>query len=181
MQIIHHHFESLSSTNDWAKQELSSFPQDQLILITADKQTKGRGQYGRRWISVEGNLYATFCFFAREADTLSFTYLLALRVVALLDRYGVEATLKWPNDVFVKGKKIAGILCETVPLSANYKKYAIVIGLGLNVNIGLEELVLIDQPATSLFVETMGKWNISHIVDELANNFILDVMRPCSE
>ncbi len=67
MELIRRHFETLPSTNEWAKAHLSSFDPIQLTLVTADTQTAGRGQYGRVWLSPpKSNLYLTFCFFIPE-------------------------------------------------------------------------------------------------------------------
>jgi BirA family biotin operon repressor/biotin-[acetyl-CoA-carboxylase] ligase len=152
LEVIYHHFESLTSTNDWMKAYLEYLPEGRVALVTADTQTKGRGQYGRSWFSPKGvNLYASFGYFVdQEENPLSSIRSLATSAAALLTKRGVDCSIKWPNDLFVNGKKIAGILCETVQ---NSLSMGIVVGIGLNVNMSYEYLERIDQPATSLFLE----------------------------
>lgn len=76
----------------------------------------------------------------------------ALGVADLLDELGViDTQTKWPNDVIVGNRKICGILPE---LSTN----CIVVGVGLNVGMSPEEATAIDQPATSVFIETGTRW-----------------------
>ena len=74
----------------------------------------------------------------------------------MLNEEGVQATMKWPNDVLVNGKKVAGVLCETVFHASHIE---IILGFGLNVNMGSEDLAKIDQPATSLKKETGRVWD----------------------
>ncbi|NGX60751.1 MAG: Bifunctional ligase/repressor BirA [Chlamydiae bacterium] len=150
MKIIHHHFEILSSTNDWTKENLASFSQDCLTVVSSDEQTKGRGQFGRNWVSPpQKNLYVTFCFFPKGEmhEPLTYTHQFAHAIAKLLEDYGIHCHVKHPNDLFVEGKKIGGILSET-------SQGAVLIGLGLNCNMTKEELAHIDQPATSLLTET---------------------------
>lgn len=167
MEIIHHHFESLSSTNDWAKEHLTDLPKGTLLLVTAEGQTAARGQYGREWIAPTGkNVYATFGFYTpAETDPFVLTRLLALAAIQALEEFGVVAELKWPNDLLVKGKKIAGILCETRGLEVS-------IGIGLNVNMTPEELGAINQPATSLLAETACTYGPSLILNCIQKHFV---------
>lgn len=178
MQIIQYHFETISSTNDWAKDHLLSFPHDKITRITADVQTKARGQYGRYWHSPFGNMYASFCFFLENPETPSLTFSFATSIVSLLEQYGVFSKIKWPNDIFVNGKKIAGILCETVPLSSSDQRCGVVVGIGMNINMDSKELSLIDQPATSLFVETGTLWSPAQIIEGYTKK-VVDL--PCLE
>jgi BirA family biotin operon repressor/biotin-[acetyl-CoA-carboxylase] ligase len=83
----------------------------------------------------------------------------AIAAAEVLQRFGLAATLKWPNDVLVNGKKICGILAEGTA-------GGVIIGIGLNVNMG--SAGHIDQPATSLLLET-GK---RHAVDKLLDSLL---------
>ncbi|NGX54644.1 MAG: Bifunctional ligase/repressor BirA [Chlamydiae bacterium] len=169
MEIIHFHFEELVSTNDWAKEQINTFDQKRLTVITADKQIRARGQYGRTWISPEKcNLTASFCFFLKGSDGIAMTHLMALSLIKMLEKRGVHARIKWPNDLLVEGKKIAGILGETIPLSG---QIAIIVGVGLNINVDQEVLKTIDQPATSLLLETGKRMDIQEILRELEEQF----------
>lgn len=175
MEIIHHHFDHLKSTNDWSKEHLETFDKESLTIVTADTQTGGRGRYGRKWVSPVGeNIYASFCFFIDEdqQDPLSLTHLLAISIAKVLENRGIAAQIKWPNDVLVKRKKIAGILCETEYLAPHF---GVVIGVGLNVNMDEKTLETVGQPATSLFVETGKNYAVSEILQELSAIFSKDL------
>lgn len=181
MEMIHHHFDTLVSTNDWAKLQLKTLPKDRMMLVTSDAQTRGKGQYGRRWISPKGeNLYASFCFFIDEdqQDPLSLTHVLAISIAHVLERHGVICQIKWPNDLLVNRKKIAGILCETEHLPP---QFGVVIGLGLNINMSDEELAKIGQPATSLKLETQKEWEIAEILEGIKTGFQKDLDRFLDE
>ncbi|MFZ0565246.1 MAG: biotin--[acetyl-CoA-carboxylase] ligase [Chlamydiales bacterium] len=175
MEIIHYHFKCLDSTNDWAKQRIKSFDRDKITLVTANCQKKGRGQYGRTWFSPDGiNIYGSFCFFTKTDafPTLSFTHLLANTIAGILRAYGVNSHLKWPNDLIVNQKKIAGILCETTPFSTIS---GVVLGLGLNINMSESDLKQIDQPATSLYMETNKKWDFTQVLSDLKKHFSIQL------
>lgn len=174
MEIIYHHFESLGSTNDWVKRHLKHLTHETLLLVTAETQTAARGQYGRKWFSPAGeNIYASFGFFAKESDDpLSLTHLLALSTAQALKKYGVNARLKWPNDLLVNGKKIAGILCETESVS---DRLGIALGIGLNINMSSTTLNQINQPATSLLQETGTTHPLPEILSLLKDHFTADL------
>lgn len=175
MQIIYHHFDALVSTNDTGKEQLPTFPREALTVISAQSQTGGRGQYGRSWISPAGeNIYASFCFFIAEnqSDPLSLTHLLAINVCRLLMTHGITARIKWPNDVLVKHKKIAGILCETTHLAPYF---GVTLGMGLNINMSEESLSRVGQPATSLFAETKHPHSPDALLHTLAESFANDL------
>jgi len=90
-------------------------------VFVADEQTEGRGRFGRTWLSPVGGLYATFVVPWRPMLPIAS----GLAVLRALDRFGVKAALKWPNDLIVDGKKLAGILIESAGDVA-------LIGIGVN-------------------------------------------------
>lgn len=174
MEMIHHHFKSLSSTNDWAKRGMKLFPRDKLTLVSADRQTQGRGQFGRKWLSSEeGNIYASFCFFIDDdkQDAFALTHKFATSLVHVLKELGITAHIKKPNDLLVNQKKIAGILCETMQFPP---KLGIVIGIGLNVNFDKTSLETVGQPATSLKIETGKEWETLPLLNRMKDHFILN-------
>jgi BirA family biotin operon repressor/biotin-[acetyl-CoA-carboxylase] ligase len=169
--IIHHHFKVLDSTNDWAKQGMDQWDREGITLITAEEQTAGRGRFGKKWLSPPGqNLYATFIFFLEESqvELSQLVQLLAHSTTKMLKDCGFESTIKWPNDILVNSKKIAGILCEIVTVPDSETR-GIILGIGLNVNMPVESLSLIDQPATSLLAESGKTWDIATIVESLSS------------
>jgi BirA family biotin operon repressor/biotin-[acetyl-CoA-carboxylase] ligase len=94
---------------------------------------------------------------------------MALACAELLIEKGINAQLKWPNDLLVDGKKIAGVLTETTPEN---QEIAVLVGIGLNVNMEPELLKTISQPATSLLQLTGKPWDLSEILQELVERFV---------
>lgn len=130
MEIVY--IDIVSSTNDEVASRNCGG-----MLIYSDYQTKGRGQRGNSWESKAGeNL--TFSFLLKpdsmKADRqFTISKIVALSVVNTLERYGILADVKWPNDIYVGDKKISGILIENVLSSSGYLS-KIICGVGLNVN-----------------------------------------------
>jgi BirA family transcriptional regulator, biotin operon repressor / biotin---[acetyl-CoA-carboxylase] ligase len=124
------HYHELGSTNDEARQLIEAGAAHGTV-VHADQQTAGRGRFSRRWISPPGNLYLSVVLRLGlpPARNVELGFLAALAVAdavdALLPRQA-RATLKWPNDVLVRGGKIAGILLEQAG-------DAMILGIGLNV------------------------------------------------
>lgn len=144
------HFSAIDSTNTWAKQNVHLFDPTKITLTTAGMQYEGLGRFKRRWISPPGqNMYATVCFFvSKENKNLStIGQVMGVSAAQVLDNYEFSLKLKWPNDLLLNGKKVGGILCETQDRG---DRLCILAGIGINVNMPLEILEQIDQPATSL-------------------------------
>lgn len=166
------HFESLVSTNTWAKEHPLLWTPSGLTVVTACKQTGGRGRFNRQWISPPSiNIYATFCFWLssnKQAEVVYIPQLLAITCAELLEKYHFHPRLKWPNDILLNDKKVAGILCETIQDNA---KIGIICGIGLNVNMPVFLLNQIDRPATSLLVEGGRPYPLAEIQAQLQNSF----------
>jgi BirA family biotin operon repressor/biotin-[acetyl-CoA-carboxylase] ligase len=152
--------DTVTSTNDVAIELAAQRKNPEGIVVIADTQTKGRGRFGRVWVSPPGvNLYFTVLlnppFSSKEAPIL--TLITAVAVVTAIRRHtGLNAEIKWPNDILINGKKTGGILLELK--SAGNMINLLVIGIGVNVNMSLDELPEdIRAPATSLGVES-GKF-----------------------
>jgi len=128
--------ERVFSTNDWAMQQCRQGRQLPFVCF-AEQQTAGRGRRGKRWLGGRAaNIMMTLVWpFALEHTTMQWLPLMfAMAVVRALETLGMDdIQVKWPNDVLVENKKIAGILLETSAL-ANGKR-AIVTGIGLNYDI----------------------------------------------
>ena len=128
IQIIK--YNSVDSTNNVAIRRIKT-GKIKPTLIIANSQKKGRGQYGRRWVSYKGNIFMTIYFnLERSAGIKS----LSKRVYTLLKKslekfVNEKITIKLPNDLLIKGCKVCGILQETV--NYNNNKYFI-IGIGIN-------------------------------------------------
>ncbi|MBA2368601.1 MAG: biotin--[acetyl-CoA-carboxylase] ligase [Candidatus Protochlamydia sp.] len=169
--ILHIHFDTIGSTNTWAKQNLDRLAHEGLTLITASEQTAGRGRSSRKWYSPrDQNLYATFCSFfdTKREDYGNFSQILALAAVEVLEELGFCPLIKWPNDLLLNKRKIGGILGEIMALEQNK---CMILGIGININSPYEGLQKIDRPATSLFVESGQIHSIEMVRKNLENKF----------
>lgn len=166
------HFEIIGSTNAWAKKHANQLNLKKFTCITASEQTNGRGRFSKKWISPPGqNIYATFFFsiLKNSSYLVNLGQILAYSCAVVLKQQGLEAQLKWPNDILVNGKKIAGILCETVELKDGL---GIVLGIGVNVNMDENLLQTIDQPATSIAAATGQNWEIKELLESILTQFL---------
>lgn len=134
------HLSSVTSTMDEARR-LAQEGADSGAVVVADEQTAGRGRAERAWHSPKGSLYATILI--RDEVPLHGLPLLSLacglaiaRAIQRLLR--LDAHLKWPNDVWIRGKKVAGVLIET-RIGASRAEH-VLIGLGVNGDLRPEEL-----------------------------------------
>jgi len=144
-------FAEIDSTNAWLLQQCRAGVALPLACI-ADSQSAGRGRRGRVWHSPAGsNLYMSlgWGFKNSAAELGAFSLLIGVALVRALKQIGIpQAKLKWPNDVLVENKKLAGILLETQARQDG--SLAVVIGIGLNVRMAESERVLIDQACTDI-------------------------------
>lgn len=123
-------FDTLPSTNDYC--ETREFGEDTAII--AREQTGGKGTKGRSFSSPRGGVYLSLVrYYPCKAEN-SFSLMIAscMAVVKTLELYGARAGVKWPNDVFLNGKKICGILIKNSFEGENVKKS--ITGIGVNVN-----------------------------------------------
>ena len=126
-------FESIDSTNTYLKDHYEKL--EDLTFVRADLQTAGKGRNGRKWLANMGeNL--TFSLLIKNRELIDRFKELSVNsaylVLKTLERYGLkDLSIKWPNDVYVKGKKICGILLEAV---SRQEIECLIIGIGINVN-----------------------------------------------
>lgn len=175
MQFVDIHFDTIDSTQNWAKANSAKCDPNKITCITADEQTGGRGRFQRAWQSPKGqNLYVTFVFRLpiNTLHLISIGQVLAVSVAKLLIRENLLPKIKWPNDILLSGKKMAGILCET---SYGKDHVEIFLGIGINVNMDKETLSKIDQPATSLKNETGKEWDHIQLLENVKKCFGKDL------
>ena len=132
----------LSSTNTVISQRLrEGEPLPDGFVLAAHEQTAGRGRLGRSWQSKVGH-NLTFSFLIHRINDLSqmmsLPMAVAIAVAVVMEQYGVEVQTKWPNDLLIKKRKICGILAE------RFQMDAIVVGIGINVNMCREDADQID-------------------------------------
>lgn len=122
--------EEVDSTNRYLTQQISAGRLSPPVCVRAKRQYAGRGRAGRSWLS-EGGLSMTLAL-PLDASKLPFLPLLAgLAVARAVERLGVRASLKWPNDVLVGGRKLAGVLCEAFHTGSGLP--VCLVGIGVNV------------------------------------------------
>ncbi|MQT32865.1 bifunctional biotin--[acetyl-CoA-carboxylase] ligase/biotin operon repressor BirA [Pseudomonas helleri] len=161
--------ESLDSTNAEALREISGGVQAPFVIL-AEQQSAGRGRRGRKWISpFAENIYYSLVLRIdggmRQLEGLSL--IVGLAVLSSLREFGSrDAGLKWPNDVLVGNKKIAGILLELVGDPADVCH--VVIGIGINVNMMVASDV--DQSWTSVRLEAGQAINRNELIVALGRN-----------
>jgi BirA family transcriptional regulator, biotin operon repressor / biotin---[acetyl-CoA-carboxylase] ligase len=167
------HFKSLDSSNDHAKTIASDYPHG--TVVQSDIQTKGKGRGEHSWDSGPGGLYLSVILKPelQPQATLPITLITALAIARTLEEFGVNATIKWPNDILVGEKKLAGILTEAA--SSGDKLDYVVVGTGINLNNPLPN----DLPAVSLGQLSGGKVDTTvfrdlylHKLHELYQRFI---------
>ena len=120
------------STNAYAKEHFEEFGPVGAVYTT--NQTAGRGRLGRSWVNAEGRaLYYTAVIREPLAQPATLPLLASLAVrEQLARRYGVDCQIKWPNDLLLNGKKVVGILCESVSYGYQMQGRGIVCGIGIN-------------------------------------------------
>ena len=153
MRIIH--LEETESTNEYVKNNIRNLADN--TVVYADKQTKGKGRLGRKWVDTgKENLYMTLVlkpFSVMNPIYANFTqYLSVILSMVLEEEYNLKCEIKWPNDVLVNGKKIAGILSECTTQGVEFLGLAL--GIGVNLNTEQKVLDKIDKPAASVFTQT---------------------------
>lgn len=131
MQKIH--FIEIDSTNTYLKNNYQSL--DNMTFVSADFQSKGRGRTGRVWDAKKGD-NLLFSILIKDEDLInkfkSISVISAYSIIEVLNELGINnASIKWPNDVYVDNDKVCGILLEGVTTD---KFECLIIGIGLNVN-----------------------------------------------
>jgi BirA family biotin operon repressor/biotin-[acetyl-CoA-carboxylase] ligase len=145
---------TIGSTNERARQ-LADEGAAHGTLVSADAQTAGRGRQGRTWVTPPGVAIAA-SFVLREFDDL-----LPLRAgLAVADIAGPDAVVKWPNDVWLDGRKVAGVLAE----SKSEPRWAV---LGIGVNVAVDVTALPDDAAAVAGTLGMAPEQVEPMLNEL--------------
>jgi len=136
-------------------------------VVIAGTQTSGKGRIGRTWLSPEGSLAISIILKPPLKNLPHLVMIASLAVVRAIKQAGVEARIKWPNDVIIKGKKVCGILIENEVAggSVNYAD----IGIGINVNFNPRDFPEIADIATSLSHEAGRQISSVELAAELLN------------
>ena len=130
MKLKIYSFKKVKSTNDTALR----FIKKNIIngVITSETQKNGRGKYGKNWVSNKGNLFMSIFFPIEKKITIKKFSKINLKIIKkiFLKNINIKITVKHPNDILIKNKKVCGILQE-IAYNKNYK--ILIIGIGINI------------------------------------------------
>ncbi len=157
-------YSKLNSTNQKAK-ELAKTGAKAWTIIVAETQKIGRGQQKKFWFSPKGGLYFSIILKPQKISDLEKITLNSAKCVAniLKKKFRLNPEIKWPNDVLINNKKIAGILVENV-IGKDIK--VCICGIGLNTNIKKFPKEL-KKTATSIMIETKRQINNEQILNTI--------------
>lgn len=163
-------FDSLESTNDYAKKIISEQDITEGMVIIAGKQTNGKGRQGRAWFSPENKgIYLSFIVkpYKNIPEATVFTLRLAAIIEDWLEKFAeIQSQVDPPNDILINGKKVCGILVER--LNDLKDKPAIVAGIGININLNFDDLPLeLRGKATSIKMETAEEYDMAEALRTL--------------
>jgi BirA family biotin operon repressor/biotin-[acetyl-CoA-carboxylase] ligase len=160
------HMRTTTSTNERAR-ELASAGAPHGTLVTAGLQTAGRGRQGRTWVAPAGSSLL-LSLILRETDPL-----LSLRAgLAVADLAGAGARVKWPNDVLLDGRKVAGVLVEARP-----QEGWAVLGIGVNAALDVGDL----PPELRETAGTLGRTDLEAALRELLGHLTERLAEPAGE
>jgi len=158
------HVSSVSSTMDEIKK--NEFDKYKKIALLADEQSKGRGTKSNNWISEKGNFFLSLRLNKIVSNKIFiFPYIIGIVIYDVLKQYSLnekELFLKWPNDVFLNNKKIAGVLIETY--SSGNLIENIIIGIGINLKKTPKGL---EKKSTNLLTETKREIDRKSILENI--------------
>jgi len=146
-----HHFETVDSTNIYAKKLINEDISEGTVVIS-EVQTTGRGRKNRKWLSSKGGLWFSIILYPDMSPEKCMLITMAASVSlvqSIKESTDLNCEIKWPNDILIKGKKVSGILTE-VDIKNNKLNY-VIIGIGINVNNLLEKEI--QNVATTLKIE----------------------------
>lgn len=159
------HLERVDSTNNYTAKVFKSGDIHSGTVIMADIQTNGRGQRNNNWQSAQfENITMSFPLVLsqlKNTPIITLNYAIGLALKEFLSYYTNNISLKWPNDVMVNDKKIAGILIESFYTGGHLKSS--IIGIGVNIN----QSNIVIPNSTSLGIETDKKYQPKLLVFEL--------------
>ncbi|MFW0185229.1 biotin--[acetyl-CoA-carboxylase] ligase [Rothia sp. CCM 9418] len=174
--------DTVPSTNLYAHELLTSADSLQnrrwgeLSVIATTQQTHGKGRLNREWVAPEGSSLCASLMIRPHANPAHriapeqyhwFTVLLALAAIDTLNFWGIEAHLKWPNDVLIGDKKCCGILAQIAVESA--ENLSAIVGIGMNINLEPEDFPV--PTATSVLAATQTPRSLDEGLEKLCENF----------
>jgi BirA family biotin operon repressor/biotin-[acetyl-CoA-carboxylase] ligase len=175
------YYDQIDSTNRIAK-ELVKEGKPSGTIVRAGMQSAGKGQYGRTFNSPQGGLYFSLllrpCLDPEHLPLITLATGLACRDV-IHSTFNIQSQIKWPNDIYLYDKKLAGILCENIDFCvAEHTCATVVIGVGLNINntvadFPLEIQSIVTTLSDHLKVQVDLHSLLSSLVDTIMRNVLL--------
>jgi len=170
------YFPEINSTNTHALRNIADFADRDVLM--AEVQTEGRGRFDRKWISDKPeNIYISFVLkpsikIGEDSSLNNIPQYLSIKLCEVLEIYGLKPVIKWPNDVLIENKKIAGILAQTSIRGNSFQ--GLVLGIGVNLNFEKTDMEKIDRPATSLNLVLGKKIDRDEFLNSLLENFFIN-------
>ncbi len=163
------HLDKVDSTNNYAARELLTKSLNEGTVFTATCQQSGRGTGISQWESSVGlNLTISMVLYPRKIEVcnqFAISQAISLGLVDFLSQHVQKVSIKWPNDIYVDDRKIAGILIETVISAGKFSRA--IIGIGLNIN---QEIFVSDAPnPVSLKNLTERNYDLEEVLDALCD------------
>lgn len=169
-----HFVKETASTNQLAKQIVGELPEQEPfhgMLVTAEHQTAGRGRLGRSWLAPAGKCVTMTLLlkpdFAPQYASM-LTLVMGLSVAEAIGKMGLEAWIKWPNDVVVSRKKICGILTEMSLDGTEIREVAVGVGINVNLQQISEEM---KEIATSMYLESGKQYDKNQVIAQVLECF----------
>ncbi len=163
--------DEVDSTNRYACEHFAELPDG--ALVATRNQTAGRGRRGRSWVSPPGANIAVTAVLKNLHDGFHAGCLIGLAGLECVRAAAPELDpfLKWPNDLYLENRKLAGILSESARIVEG-RVCGVATGIGLNVNLSENELAGVGQPAISLRVAAKRKFNLDFLIKKLAESLL---------
>ena len=158
-------YKKVNSTNDLAVKKIKSgFKKG---IIVSEFQNKGRGQFGKKWVSFKGNLFITIFFEIKKNIAIKKMTIMNCEIIKkILFKYiKKKITVKYPNDLLIKKKKFCGILQEII---FNKEFKFLIVGIGINL---IKNPKIKNYPTTNILIETGIKIKKLKLIKSIESNY----------
>jgi BirA family biotin operon repressor/biotin-[acetyl-CoA-carboxylase] ligase len=150
-----YYLDEVESTNEYLRSIIGDASEGTVVI--SDRQTMGKGRYGRTWYSPEGGLWMSSLLISTQPQLM--TLIGCVAICETMNSYDILLGIKWPNDIMLNGKKVGGVLADTIDGK-------VILGLGLNLNVRdfPDDIELV---STSVYIELKKKFDKMMIFDVL--------------
>jgi len=164
--MIIHRYGSVTSTNDVLK-GMAEKGAPEWTAVVAEQQTEGRGRNGRSWYSPRGSLYLSVLLKPAilPMELQRMPVIISYALADFLMQGGGDFALKWPNDILLNGRKVAGILLEARTQGEDV--HYIVAGMGINISFGQNSLPADLRDRVAALEEITGDWSIDSMLKRI--------------